>query len=275
MLAPFRSGGFKPYAIGIIGVLVAFALRSLIDPVLGTGPNDEQIGEHLSFSFDYLAVFMAAWTGGFWPAIVTAIISALVSNFFFTDPYQSLAIGSIEELFDTIFFAVVSVVIGALSEISLRALSRAKSAEREKDDFMATIAHELRSPISAIYYANSLNRIGAAERTSDQTDVIDRQVSHLNLLIEDLLDVSRIARGKIRLKREHVDAASVFRGAVEKARPLITGHNHQTGARNRTGTDAARCRPGSHRAGTHQPAYERSQVHPRWRRNPRWRPARR
>ena len=88
------------------------SLRSLIDPVLGTGPNDEQIGEHLSFSFDYLAVFMAAWTGGFWPAIVTAIISALVSNFFFTDPYLSLAIGSIEELFDTIFFAVVSVVIG-------------------------------------------------------------------------------------------------------------------------------------------------------------------
>ena len=56
--------------------------------------------------------------------------------------------------------------------------------------------------------------------------MIDRQVGHLNLLIEDLLDVSRVARGKIRLNRQHVDASSVIPGAIEKARPLITSRKH-------------------------------------------------
>ncbi len=217
MLAPFRSRGFTPYAVGLVGIVVASLLRSLFAPVLG---------EHLSFSFDYLAVFVAAWTGGVWPAVVTAIIGSLVSNFFFTDPYLSLEISSIEELLDLIFFIVVSVTIGVLSEISLRALAQAKKAEEEKDDFMATVAHELRSPISVIYYANSLNRMASSEQPSDQLDVIDRQVNHLNLLIEDLLDVSRVARGKIRLNRQHINASSIIDGAIEKARPLITSHRH-------------------------------------------------
>ncbi|HVT29301.1 MAG TPA: ATP-binding protein, partial [Lacipirellulaceae bacterium] len=217
MLAPFRSRGLRPYSVGIAGVVVASLLRSLVNPYLG---------EHLSFSFDYLAVFIAAWTGGVWPAIVTAIISSLVSNFLFTDPYLSLQITSVEEFFDLIFFILVSVIIGVLSEITLRALSRAKKAEEEKDNFVATVAHELRNPISAIYYANSLNRMSPVEQSSGQADVIERQVSHLNLLIDDLLDVSRVARGKIRMNRRHVDAAAIVHGAVEQSRALIACHKH-------------------------------------------------
>jgi signal transduction histidine kinase len=198
--------------------VVASLLRKLFDPYLG---------EHLSYSFDYLAVFVAAWTGGLWPAIATAILSSLVGNYFFTDPYLSLAISSVEELIELTFFILVSATIGFLSEISLRALARAKKAEEEKDNFMATVAHELRSPISVIYYANSLHRMASAEQPTDQLDVIDRQVDHLNLLIEDLLDVSRVARGKIRLNRQHIDASSVIQGAIEKARPLITNRKHR------------------------------------------------
>lgn len=217
MLAPFRAVGLRPYAVGFVGVVVATLLRFLLDPVLG---------EHLSFSFHYLAVSVAAWTGGVWPAVVTAVISAFVGDFFFSDPYLSLEISGSEELVNLIFFIVVSVIIGILSEISLRALARAKKAEQEKDNFMVTVAHELRSPLSVIYYANSLNRMASTEQPSDQLDVIDRQVHHLNLLIEDLLDVSRVARGEIRLSRQHVDAASIIQGAVEKARPLIESRNH-------------------------------------------------
>src|SRR4051812_30036387 len=110
MFAPFRSRGVTPYALGFLGVVAATLLRIVFDPYLG---------EHLSFSFDYLAVFVAAWTGGFWPALATAILSSLVGNFFFTDPYLSLAISSVEELLDLVFFLVVSMTIGVLSEISL------------------------------------------------------------------------------------------------------------------------------------------------------------
>jgi signal transduction histidine kinase len=217
VLAPFRSGGIRPYVIGIVGVVIATLFRQFLSP---------NLGEHLSFSFDYLAVFIAAWTGGIWPAVVTAVISALVSNYYFTAPHHSLAIVSMEEFLEMTFFLLVSVVIGVLSEVSLRLVEQLKKAQLEKDNFVATVAHELRSPLSVIYYANSLNRMSATEQPSDQNDVIERQVKHLNLLVEDLLDVSRVARGKIRLSREHVDAATVVDGAIEKSRPLIDSHRH-------------------------------------------------
>jgi signal transduction histidine kinase len=214
VLAPFRSRGVRPYIFGIIGVVVATLFRSGFAPVLG---------EHLSFSFAFLAVFVAAWTGGMWPAIGTAILSALVSNYFFT---ESLGISSPEELFDLAFFVAISVIIGVLSEISLRAMIRTKQAEREKDNFMAAVAHEMRSPLSVIYYANTMNRLAGAEQSNDQLDIIDRQVHHLNLMIEDLLDVSRVARGKIKLKRQRVEVSVIVAGAVERARPLIESHQH-------------------------------------------------
>ena len=66
MLAPFRSRGITPYMIGIVGVAVASLLRYWLA---------DDLGEHLSFSFHFLAVFMAAWTGGFRPAAVTAILA--------------------------------------------------------------------------------------------------------------------------------------------------------------------------------------------------------
>ncbi len=217
MLAPFRSRGITPYLVGFVGVIVATLLRYLFHPVLG---------EHLSFSFDFLAVFVAAWTGGMWPAAATAVLSALIGNYLFTDPYQSLEISSVEEFLDLSFFVVVSLIIGALSEISLRAMIRTKQAEREKDNFMAAVAHEMRSPLSVIYYANTLNRLAGSEQPSDQLDVIDRQVHHLNLMIEELLDVSRVARGKIKLNRKHVELSAIVAGAVERARPLIEKHKH-------------------------------------------------
>jgi signal transduction histidine kinase len=106
-------------------------------------------------------------------------------------------------------------------------LERAKIAERAKDDFMATVAHELRSPLSVIRYANTLQRISGDEQSRDHNDLIDRQVYHLNLLIEDLLDLSRLAHGKIRLDRQHVDASSIVEAAIEKAKPLLASREHK------------------------------------------------
>lgn len=215
MLAPFRSRGVAPYLLGIGGVAAATLLRHWLHPSLG---------EHLSFSFDYLAVFIAAWTGGVWPAAATAILSVVVSDYWFTN---ALGVASVEEFFDLLFFVVVSVTIGVLSELSLLASDRAQRAVREKDNFMAAVAHEMRSPLSVIYYANTLSRLAGDEQPNDRLDVIDRQVHHLNLMIEDLLDVSRIARGKIRLQRKQTDLSKVVAGSVERATPLVKAHRHK------------------------------------------------
>src|SRR5689334_21490719 len=136
LLAPFRSRGPIPYLIGAIGAIAATLLRYSFA---------QDLGVHLSFTFYYLAVSVAAWTGGLWPATASAVFSALLANYYFT---ETIWINSKEEFFDLSFFVLVSMVIGGLSEISLRALTRAREAEREKDNFLAALAHEMRSPLS-------------------------------------------------------------------------------------------------------------------------------
>lgn len=217
MLAPHRTTAAVAYSVAALSLLLATLLRFLLDPVLG---------DHLSFSFYFLAVAVAAWTGGVWPALVTAALSCLIAEFFFTHPQFAFQISALEELLSMLLFIAVSVVIGLLSEISLRALERAKRAEQAKDEFLATLAHELRSPLSVIHYANALQRASAANESSDHAELIDRQVRRLNTMIQELLDVSRVARGKIRLDRQHIDAAAVVEGALERARPLIDDREH-------------------------------------------------
>jgi signal transduction histidine kinase len=218
MLASFRSPGWFAYAVIGLSLVLATALRFFFHPVLG---------DHLSFSFFFLAVSVAAGTGGIWPAVVTALLSCLIGNYFFTYPHGSFAIYDLEEFFSLLLFFAVSVVIGVLSEVSLRAMKRAQAAERAKDEFMAAVAHELRSPLSVIHYANTLHRISGDDGARDHVELIDRQVYHLNLLIEDLLDLSRVAHGKIRLDRQHVDASTVVEAATERVKPLLVGRKHK------------------------------------------------
>ncbi len=98
-----------------------------------------------------------------------------------------------------------------------------KDASRRKDEFLATLAHELRNPLNPIRNAVQLLHTSAqAEATLKWSrDVIDRQVDHLTRLIDDLLDVSRITRSKLELRKKRTELAQVIRSAVESSRPLI------------------------------------------------------
>jgi PAS domain S-box-containing protein len=93
-------------------------------------------------------------------------------------------------------------------------------ADRAKDEFLATLAHELRNPLAPLKNAAELLRHPAAKPAWCR-DVIERQVNHLSRLIDDLLDVSRIARDKLELRKEKVEIADVIRSAVEASRPMI------------------------------------------------------
>jgi PAS domain S-box-containing protein len=109
------------------------------------------------------------------------------------------------------------------SEMALR------EADRRKDEFLALIAHELRNPLAPILY--SLATLKKAERGAQQQlhaeQVIDRQVLHMSRLLDDLLDVSRITRGRLELKRTTVELAGVLDAAIEAARPLLDERHHR------------------------------------------------
>ena len=105
-------------------------------------------------------------------------------------------------------------------------LEAARAANRAKDEFLAMLGHELRNPLAPIVTALHLMKLRAGPSTERERTVIERQVAHLTRLVDDLLDVSRIARGKVELKRELVEVADVVARAVEIASPLLEQQAH-------------------------------------------------
>jgi signal transduction histidine kinase len=103
------------------------------------------------------------------------------------------------------------------------------AADRRKSEFLAMLAHELRNPLAPIRNAvEILQRSGGDERQrKPATEMIHRQVGQVVRLVDDLLDVSRISRGKIELRRETIELASVVHHAVEAARPLCASMDHE------------------------------------------------
>jgi PAS domain S-box-containing protein len=101
-----------------------------------------------------------------------------------------------------------------------------QAAARAKDEFLALLGHELRNPLAPIVTALELMRMRDRSTEREQV-VIRRQVAHLTRLVDDLLDVSRITRGKVELRKEVVDVRDVLTGAVEMVMPLITQRQQQ------------------------------------------------
>ena len=102
-------------------------------------------------------------------------------------------------------------------------------ADRRKDEFLATLAHELRNPLAPIRNAVRILDSDAADERQRKwgREVIARQVQRMSLLLDDLLDVSRITRGQLELKKDYVDLKSVISIAVETARPLLDAKQHK------------------------------------------------
>jgi PAS domain S-box-containing protein len=104
-----------------------------------------------------------------------------------------------------------------------------READRRKDEFLATLAHELRNPLAPIRNSLHIFRLAGVQdpTVARVTDMMERQVGHMVRMVDDLLEVSRISRGKIELRKERVELASVLRTAVDTSLPLIEAGKHR------------------------------------------------
>ena len=121
-------------------------------------------------------------------------------------------------------------VVCYFRDISVHVQARAQlqMADRQKDEFLAMLAHELRNPLAPIRNASEvLARTGAVNAHKAAIDIVHRQVANLTRLVDDLLDVSRITQGRIELKRRPVQLADVIAQAVEIVEPLIKERRHK------------------------------------------------
>ncbi|HEX7881017.1 MAG TPA: ATP-binding protein [Candidatus Eisenbacteria bacterium] len=104
-----------------------------------------------------------------------------------------------------------------------------RDADRRKDEFLATLAHELRNPLAPI--RNSVHILKLLEKLPPEVEhlssIMERQINHMVRLVDDLMEVSRITRGKIDLRKEPVSLGSVLAGALETSQPLIDAANHR------------------------------------------------
>src|SRR2546430_1143083 len=118
----------------------------------------------------------------------------------------------------------------AVLEAALRGkIDELAEVDRRKDEFLAMLGHELRNPLAPVTTALQIMRIHESEpsRVARSREIVERQIEHMTRLIDDLLDVSRITRGKIELREQPLLLSSVIEQAIESARPLIDERGHR------------------------------------------------
>jgi signal transduction histidine kinase len=123
-------------------------------------------------------------------------------------------------------FGVVSYFRDISQQVQVR--MALETADRQKDEFLAMLAHELRNPLAPIRMASELltRTRQSDDRAQSAIDIVKRQVGHLTRLVDDLLDISRITRSRIELRRQDVVLAEVIAQALETVEPLVREKRH-------------------------------------------------
>jgi signal transduction histidine kinase/ActR/RegA family two-component response regulator len=214
-----RSQPGRGYALAVCVTAVVLLGREAVAGFLGrSDPFLPFIG----------AVLIASWVGGLRPGLLATLLSAVATDYFFVPPFFSLQIAKFSHKGDLLLFIVLGVLISYLSEKRLRLVRQLREADRGKDEFLATLAHELRNPLAPI--ANSVEYLRLNPSSDPQrrklSDVIKRQVDHMTRLVDDLLDISRITSDKLELRKESVILSQIIESAVETARPQIDAQAH-------------------------------------------------
>jgi signal transduction histidine kinase/ActR/RegA family two-component response regulator len=242
-----RPGALRALASGLAFTLAALALQWGLRPL---------VGEKVPFLFFLPAIGVAAmWWG--WRAAILVMAGGFLNAFYWFSPEGQPGVEATADraaLAGYLVSASVLLALGArlnhlrrraaqaearlaqqLQELQwLHALSheqqtRLREADRRKDEFLATLAHELRNPLAPIRQAAMIARSPAATEPQKRRsqDIIERQVRHMALLLDDLLDVSRITRGKLELRREPTPLAVMVEATVESSRPLLDARRQQ------------------------------------------------
>jgi signal transduction histidine kinase/DNA-binding response OmpR family regulator len=169
---------------------------------------------------DQLADAPTLRSGGMFPLIARGRIVGVAC----------FAAGSVGRVFSNPDWSLLEDLTGraAIALDNAQLYQQLHDADRHKNEFLAMLGHELRNPLTPIRNAAELlRRVGSdPERLTWAQGVIERQVKHLARLVDDLLDVSRITRGKIELQQQPLEVSTAIRTAVELSKPLIESRGH-------------------------------------------------
>jgi signal transduction histidine kinase/CheY-like chemotaxis protein len=221
------------YFVAIASTAVVFTVRFLLNSTLG------EVAPLLLFT---LSVMVSSWYGGLGPGLLATALGALLGDYFFIEPTYSFRVNSGQQRIEEALFLSIGVSISILSQARLSLLAkrqqllaseqdarraaederrRAEDANRLKDEFLCTVSHELRTPLTAINGWAQMLRAGRLDAAESERalETIVRSARSQNQLIDDLLDVSQIITGKMRLNIAPLKLGSIIEAAVENVRP--------------------------------------------------------
>jgi signal transduction histidine kinase len=186
-------------------------------------------GEENPFLLFLVGVMFSSWLGGIGPGLLATAAAALLCDLFFITPGQVLHKNTLEENVQVGLFFLEGAAISWGTSTLRQSLFDLQRADRNKDDFLATLAHELRNHLAPIHYGLAAMELGAAAGTPSLErvrSVMERQLQQLTRLVDDLLDLSRIRSGKTQLHLQRAELNEVVHDAVQVSRPLIEQAGH-------------------------------------------------
>jgi signal transduction histidine kinase/CheY-like chemotaxis protein len=217
------------YGVAVLSIVVAAFVRWVLSRMFPSV---------YPFAPIFLAIMFSAWYGGFGPSITASLLGLMVgivtadSRTGNGHPILGLTLYAVTSLGIAAFGGAMAVARQRISR-QIDELTRQhvelQRADHRKDEFLALLAHELRNPLAPIGNALQILKLADidAPTAAEARDIAERQLRYLTRLVDDLLDVSRIMRGKVELRKERVELGTIIDRAVETARPLIVSENHQ------------------------------------------------
>ena len=209
------------YGFAIAATALALIFRQLLTPLWGAG---------LPFLTFFPAVMLASWYGGIRPGVFATALSTFSIWYFFIFPDNPGRL-SLTDAVALLLFTWIALLIVFLYEKLHRAVRHAESqatllqkseermreAERQKDEFLAMVCHELRTPLNNLSSGTYLLRSrGTDELIRDRAlDTVERQVRNMSRIVSDLMDISRIGRGKVQLTFERLDLNDLIKETTE------------------------------------------------------------
>jgi signal transduction histidine kinase len=216
------------YAVAICATAVAVALQRLIWPYVPPSPQ-------LLF---YPAILGAAWFGGFGPGVLSVVLSCFAIAYWFLPPVTGLTIEASSDALDLGIFAVMGVITAGLLSRTTALVRKARAAwaeaesararldeaGRAREEMLAIVSHDLRSPLSAIELTCTQLRRGllAIERESltPQVDRVERAARRMDVLVRNLLDVATIDAGAFRLQSAPFQVRALVDETVKLFKPV-------------------------------------------------------
>lgn len=208
------------YGVAILTVMSALLLTLLLWPWIEPHPT----------SLFLAAVTVSAWYGGLRPSLLATALAALMVDYFFIAPVYHLEL-SLDNIVRSLVFVLVALLISWVDAARQRAIEErdqmllreqearlaAETANRTKDEFLAMVTHELRTPLSVIkgWAEMLLDSKVEGEAAGVALQTIKRNAELQKHLIDDLLDISRIASGKLRVDARETDLVSVIEDSVD------------------------------------------------------------